>query len=167
MSEEKKKVSPIGIIAIVIAVALIALAIVWGVISLKTASRISCTQDSITLEEDKQYTSKEDVSAYVFKYKHLPSNYVTKMEAQLAGWIGGPLNEYLPGKLIGGDKFYVRFSNSGLPQAPGRYYRECDVNDDGKGDRKRERLVFSNDGYVYYTKDHYNTFELVYEGYDG
>ncbi|MGN1069057.1 MAG: ribonuclease domain-containing protein [Candidatus Fimadaptatus sp.] len=62
---------------------------------------------------------------------------------------------------IGGDRFGNR--EGLLPDARGRQYYECDVNYDG-GYRGGERIVFSSDGLIYYTCDHYNTFALLYEG---
>ena len=111
------------------------------------------------LPEDGSYTTKEDVALYLITYGHLPDNFVTKKEAEKAGWSGGSLEKVLPGKCIGGD----RFGNleGKLPKASGRRWTECDINTLGKKSRGAERLVFSNDGLIYYTGDHYETFELV------
>ena len=119
--------------------------------------------DSITLAENGSYNSKEDVSAYILKYGHLPDNYITKAEAQADGWIGGSVSDVIPGKSIGGDRFYIEYTVGDAPlKAEGRYYTECDVNTLGKEDRGTERLIFSNDGLIYYTNDHYQTYELLY-----
>lgn len=53
-------------------------------------------------------------------------------------------------------------SIDGMAQAPGRYYCECDVDTFGQEERGEHRLLFSNDGLVYYTADHYDTFTLIY-----
>ena len=100
------------------------------------------------------------MALYLITYGHLPDNFVTKKEAEKAGWSGGSLEKVLPGKCIGGD----RFGNleGKLPKASGRCWTECDINTLGKKSRGAERLVFSNDGLIYYTGDHYETFELVY-----
>lgn len=115
----------------------------------------------IDLDEDGTYTSKEDVAAYLYLYQHLPSNFITKNEAKALGWESkeGNLDEVAPGMSIGGDKFgnYEGL----LPEADGRQYYECDINFDG-GYRGSERIIFSNDGLIYYTGDHYETFELLY-----
>ncbi|MBR2703789.1 MAG: ribonuclease [Oscillospiraceae bacterium] len=108
------------------------------------------------LPEDGSYTSKEDVSLYLMTYGHLPFNFVTKDEAEKAGWNGGSLEYVLPGKCIGGDRFGNREGQ--LPKAKGRTWRECDINTLGKRSRGPERLVYSNDGLIYYTPDHYETF---------
>jgi hypothetical protein len=94
-------------------------------------------------------------------YGHLPSNYVTKAEAEDAGWKteGLDLDEACPGKSIGGDRFGNREKR--LPNAKGRTWRECDVDSTG-GRRGAKRIVYSNDGLIYYTDDHYKNFEQLY-----
>ena len=111
-------------------------------------------------DEDGSYTTKEDVLAYLIAYGHLPANFITKNEARAAGWEGGSLERYCPGKCIGGDRFGNR--EGLLPSATGRVWPECDTNTLGKKSRGAERLVFSNDGLIYYTGDHYESFELLY-----
>lgn len=117
-------------------------------------------QDVQTLDEDGSYTSRDDVALYILTYGHLPSNFVTKNEARAAGWEGGSLEKYLPGKCIGGDRFGNR--EGLLPDASGRSWTECDINTLGASSRGAERIVFSNDGLIYYTADHYESFELLY-----
>ena len=116
--------------------------------------------DSAQIQEDGTYTTKEDVALYIHTYGCLPSNFVTKDEAKQAGWEGGSLEKYLPGKCIGGDRFGNR--EGLLPDAPGRTWTECDINTLGASSRGAERIVFSNDGLIYYTGDHYDSFELLY-----
>ena len=113
-----------------------------------------------TLDEQGTYTSKEDVALYIHLYGHLPDNFVTKSEAEKAGWSGGSLERYLPGKSIGGNRFGNR--EGLLPDAPGRKWTECDINTLGASSRGAERIVFSNDGLIYYTGNHYESFELLY-----
>ena len=72
---------------------------------------------------------------------------------------GGEVGKVLPGKSIGGDRYYNR--EGLLPKAEGRIWTECDVGD-RRNTRGAERIVFSNDGLVYYTPDHYDSFELLY-----
>ena len=105
--------------------------------------------------------SKEAVALYIHTYGCLPDFYMTKAEARDAyGWEGGPLDSYAPGLCIGGDEF--RNYEDQLPDAPGRHYTECDINTIGGSERGAERIVFSNDGLVFYTSDHYDTFELLF-----
>lgn len=115
----------------------------------------------IQVEEDGTYTSKEEVAVYLHRYGHLPSNYITKSEAQKLGWKSseGNLDEVAPGMSIGGD----RFGNyeGMLPEEEGRTYRECDIDYDG-GYRNDRRIIYSNDGLIFYTGDHYETFEQLY-----
>ena len=112
------------------------------------------------LSEDGSYTTQEDVALYIHLYGRLPKNFITKKEAQALGWSGGELEPYAPGKCIGGDRFgnYEGL----LPEKKGRSYQECDIDTLGAKERGAKRIVFSNDGLIYYTPDHYKSFELLY-----
>ena len=112
------------------------------------------------LAEDGVYTSKEDVALYIHLYGKLPENFITKKEAKALGWEGGSLEPYAPGKSIGGDRFgnYEGI----LPEEDGVAYKECDIDTMGADQRGAKRIVFSNEGAVYYTEDHYKSFELLY-----
>lgn len=112
------------------------------------------------LDEYGSYTTKEDVALYIHTYGCLPSNFITKGQARQAGWSGGSLEPYCPGMCIGGDSFGNR--EGLLPKAQGRSWTECDVNTLGADSRGAERIVFSNDGLIYYTGDHYESFTLLY-----
>ncbi len=103
------------------------------------------------------YDGKDEVALYLHVYGELPSNYITKQEARELGWDGGSLERYAPGKCIGGDRFgnYER-------KLPDGKYRECDIDTLNARNRGAKRLVFSNDE-IYYTDDHYKTFELLYD----
>ncbi len=116
------------------------------------------TKDAIP--EDGVYTTKDDVALYIHTYGRLPDNFITKKEARKLGWNGGGLEDYAPGKCIGGDKFgnYEGL----LPEEDGREYTECDIDTLGKDSRGAKRIVFSNDGLIYYTDNHYDSFTLVY-----
>ena len=117
--------------------------------------------EEAALDENGSYSTKEDVALYIHTYGHLPPNFMTKKEAEAAGWSGGSLDRVVPGMCIGGDRFgnYEGL----LPKAKGRQWTECDINTLGAKSRGPERIVFSNDGLVYYTPDHYESFELLYE----
>lgn len=115
-----------------------------------------------TLDRDGSYYLLEDVALYIHLYEQLPPNYITKSEARALGWDSqaGNLWEVAPGCVIGGDRFG---NNEGLlPEAEGRDYYECDVNYDG-GYRDEERIVYSDDGLIFYTADHYESFTQLYE----
>ena len=113
------------------------------------------------VQEDGEYTSKEEVALYIHLYNHLPDNFITKKEAKKLGWESkeGNLGEVAPGKSIGGD-YFGNYEDL-LPEEDGRDYYECDIDSDG-GYRGAKRIVFSNDGLIYYTEDHYESFELLY-----
>ena len=112
------------------------------------------------LDYNGSYTTAEDVAVYLWQYGELPGNFITKSEARELGWEGGSLEPYAPGCCIGGDRFgnYEGL----LPEEDGRRYFECDINTLGADSRGAERIVYSSDGLIYYTPDHYETFELLY-----
>ena len=116
---------------------------------------------SINVEENGNYTSKDDVALYIHTYGKLPLNYITKAKAQEMGWDPekGNLSDVLPGMSIGGSAFGNYEGN--LPRATGRRYFECDIDYEG-GYRGAKRLIYSNDGLVFYTEVHYKTFEQLY-----
>lgn len=119
------------------------------------------SEEVASVAEDGEYTSKEEVAEYIYLYGHLPSNFITKNEAKDLGWVSkeGNLDEVAPGMSIGGD--YFGNYEGILPEEDGREYHECDIDFDGTY-RNAKRIVYSNDGLIYYTEDHYETFELLY-----
>ena len=100
-------------------------------------------------------TDPQEIADYIFAHGELPPNFITKKEAQALGWRGGDLYAYAPGKSIGGSVF-ANYEKK-LPKVKGRVYRECDANYTG-GKRGDDRIVYSNDGHVWFTSDHYETF---------
>lgn len=113
------------------------------------------------IDEDGVYNSKEDVALYIHTYGHLPDNYVTKDEAKALGCTSlGRIKDYLENGAIGGDIFYNR--EGLLPKMDGRTYYECDIDTWNKTSRGAKRIVFSSDGLIYYTDDHYSSFTLLY-----
>ncbi len=109
------------------------------------------------LDPDGVYTSKEDVALYLHLYGELPQNFMTKSEARELGWSGGGLDRYADGMCIGGD----RFGNyEGL--LPEGSYHECDVDTLHADSRGAKRIIYSDDGRIYYTEDHYESFTLLY-----
>ena len=97
---------------------------------------------------------------YMKQYGHLPSNYISKAVAQKLGWDSkkGNLRNVMPNSIMGGDKFSNR--KGLLPASSGRVWFEADINYTG-GYRNTQRLVYSNDGLVFVTYDHYKTFYEV------
>ncbi|MCR5674894.1 MAG: ribonuclease [Lachnospiraceae bacterium] len=114
--------------------------------------------ESPAVEEDGVYTKASDVALYLHLYGHLPGNFITKKEARALGWEGGGLEPYAPGKCIGGDRFGNYDGN--LPEDA--VYHECDIDTLGVGSRGAKRIVYAEDGSIYYTEDHYETFTRLY-----
>ena len=112
-------------------------------------------------------TDPQSITDWLFAHDFtLPDNFITKRQAQALGWDSSYnyLSDVAPGKSIGGDRFgnYEGL----LPTAKGRQYYECDcwyVS----GRRNAYRIVFSNDGLVYYTEDHYRTFTEMFPSVPG
>lgn len=123
-------------------------------------SQYSNDDIEIEISEDGEYLTVDSVAEYIMLYSHLPENYLTKEEAMELGWVSseGNLWEVADGMCIGGDVFFNY--DDVLPDANGRQWYECDVNYSG-GFRNAERIVYSNDGLVYYTNDHYETFRKI------
>ena len=117
--------------------------------------------DSPSVDEDGWYSDKDSVALYLHTYGRLPGNYLTKKEAASLGWDSrkGNLWEVAEGMSIGGDSFGNR--EGLLPNANGRKWYECDINYQG-GFRGAERILYSNDGLIYYTGDHYQSYTQLY-----
>lgn len=105
-----------------------------------------------------QLTSETTVVSYVKRNGQLPDYYITKNDARNKGWKASERNlcDVLPGHAIGGDTFTNRERR--LPIKKGRKYYEADLNYNC-GERNAHRLIYSNDGLIYVTYDHYHTFE--------
>ena len=144
------------ITTIIIIIAL--LATLLASTSIQKTGNNTSIENSTNISIDGQYVSKDEVASYIKLYHKLPSNYITKKEAQDLGWQGGPLKSYAPGKSIGGDVFTNR--QGVLPRSDKKYI-ECDIDANGT-QRGAKRIVYSTDNYkVYYTEDHYNTFTEI------
>ena len=128
-----------------------------GPASEKTAEAEPDDSAEKRIDENGSYTTRDDVALYIHVYGKLPSNFITKKEAEKLGWTGGSLEPYAPGKCIGGG----RFGNyeGVLPQGN---YKECDIDTLGKKSRGAKRIVYSDDGRIYYTADHYESFTQLY-----
>lgn len=131
-----------------------------------TTATVTTTTEATTaatgaaIDFDGTYTKKDDVALYIHTYGCLPQNFISKKDAQALGWEGGSLEPYAPGMCIGGS--YFGNYEGLLPEKKGRKYTECDIDTLGKKSRGAKRIVFSNDGLIYYTDDHYESFELLY-----
>ncbi|MBR0104195.1 MAG: ribonuclease [Firmicutes bacterium] len=111
-----------------------------------------------TISEYGEYSDPYEVAEYLYTYHHLPSNYITKDEAEDLGWNSskGNLWDVAEGMSIGGDRF-----GNYEKQLPKGNYHECDVNYEG-GFRGSERLIYSDEFEIYYTQDHYESFIQLY-----
>ncbi|WP_314821065.1 ribonuclease domain-containing protein [Stomatobaculum longum] len=128
-----------------------------------TATRASerDTEAGSGIREDGSYTSRDEVALYLQTYGKLPKNFISKKDAEEQGFrFGeGDFGEAFPGMSVGGS----RFGNyeGQLPEKSGRRYYECDIDYQG-GRRNAKRLVYSNDGLIFYTDDHYKSFTQLY-----
>ena len=106
-------------------------------------------------------TDPQSIADYIFAHGELPDNFITKKEAQALGWDSSRnyVSDVAPGKSIGGD-WFGNYQGK-LPRAKGRTFRECDCNY-VKGKRKDDRIVWSSDGRVWFTDDHYETFTELF-----
>ena len=131
------------------------------VVTAEPAGAPKAEEPELPEEDAGPITEPQAIADYLFEHGELPENFITKEEAQKLGWDSSRnyLSDVAPGKSIGGD----RFGNyeGQLPKAKGRKFFECDANYTG-GKRGAERIVYSNDGHVWYTKDHYETFEELF-----
>jgi len=115
-------------------------------------------------EQQAPLTGFREVSDYIRQHHELPDNYITKKEAEKLGWVPAEGNLHLvaPGKSIGGDRFGNR--EGLLPKGKNRTWCEADINYK-KGPRGADRILFSNDGLIYMTTDHYKSFtDITKEG---
>lgn len=122
------------------------------------------------VQESGKYTTRDSVAAYLCKFDKLPSNYVGKNEGQnlyesktgksFEKWNFNPWTTI--GVMIGGDKFNNYASNASNYHAtlPEGSYREADVEYSAKN-RGTKRLVYQSDCVIYYTADHYETFNRL------
>ena len=162
----KKKLTPI------LALVLVALSVFFGapeearvvetytekIITAEPLPDVPAPETEAAIDFHGSYTTKEDVALYIHTYGDLPLNFMTKKQAKDLGWEGGSLEPVAPGMCIGGD-WFGNYEGL-LPED--REYTECDIDTLGKDSRGAKRIVFSEDGLIYYTEDHYKSFELLY-----
>ncbi|MFB9273755.1 ribonuclease domain-containing protein [Cohnella cellulosilytica] len=107
-------------------------------------------------------TGFREVADYIRRHHELPDNFITKKEAEALGWVPaqGNLHKVAPGKSIGGDRFGNR--EGLLPKAKNRIWYEADIHYE-QGTRGADRILYSNDGLIYMTVDHYQSFTDITE----
>ncbi len=141
------------------------MALRWLTLLLMLVAGGAARADEAALRRFAQGLGLRDVPAFVETVTslrasgRLPQRYVTKDQAERLGWRpGADLCRVAPGGAIGGDTFGNRERR--LPSAAGRVWREADL-DFNCGRRGASRLVWSSDGLIYVTVDHYRTFREV------
>lgn len=168
MSEKKNTQKPrhssYSIVAILVALLMVVLSRVGvslpdgarEVASVGTTAATMATE-APTATHAAAITAPQDIADYLFAYGKLPDNFLTKSEAKERGWDSSRnyVSDVAPGYAIGGDRFgnYEGL----LPDKAGRKWYEADANY-LSGPRGAERILYSSDGLVYYTADHYQTF---------
>lgn len=116
------------------------------------------TESPVEYGED--YDDRDRVALYLHLFGELPPHFISKEEARKLGWNGGEVEDFRPGAAIGGD-WFGNYEGL-LPKKKGRKYYECDIGTVGKRSRGAQRIIYSNDGLIYYTDDHYESFTLLY-----
>ena len=143
------------------ALVLVALLAISFLVPAMAENTITVYAADYPLTKDGHYQTMEEVAVYLTVFGKLPGNYIRKNAAEQLGWQNreGNLDEVAPGCSIGGD----RFGNyeGQLPDKKGRQWYEADCYYT-KGKRNAHRILFSNDGLVYYTDDHYETFTQMF-----
>ena len=122
------------------------------------APTAKATESPVIYGED--YDDKDRVALYLHLFGELPPHFITKEEARKLGWDSGEVEYFRSGAAIGGD-FFGNYENR-LPKKKGRTYHECDIDTVGKKSRGAKRIIWSTDGLIYYTDDHYESFTLLY-----
>ena len=147
---------------------LLAAALVWTGLALGAGNQKTKVEDlnlpvtSPTPEPDGPIIDPRSIADYLFSHDmQLPENFITKKEARALGWDNSRnyVGDVAPGKSIGGDTFGNYEGR--LPTGKGITYREADCYYNGKK-RNAYRVVYSSEGRVWYTEDHYNTFTELF-----
>ena len=162
----KRKTKLVAIIALLMAAVLVlsscaADAAVTGKKKKNTTPTPAVTAVPEATEEPGPIIEPQRIADYLFEHGELPDNFITKKEAQALGWDSSRnyVSDVAPGKSIGGD--YFGNYEGILPKDKGQKYHEADCYYTG-GKRRAERIVYSSDGHVYYTEDHYATFTELF-----
>ncbi|CAI1693060.1 MULTISPECIES: ribonuclease [Serratia] len=143
------------LVAIVIAV------VIAGFTAMRSNDRVIANVPAVAEGQSiDQLTQQQRVVSYLQQHQRLPDYYITKKQAREQGWDArnGNLCSVLPGKAIGGDRFSNREGQ--LPTAHSRVWREADINYQC-GRRGADRLLYSSDGLIFVTRDHYKNFIRV------
>ena len=138
--------------------------------SIESSSSVDIYDIYEAVEESGVYTTKDSVAAYLCKFDKLPSNYVGKNEGKdlyesstgntFSKWNFNPWTTI--GVMIGGDDFnnYASDPDYYHENLPEGSYSEADVDYSGSN-RGTKRLIYQSGCIIYYTADHYETFDLL------
>ena len=138
--------------------------------SIESSSSVDIYEIYEAVEESGEYTTKDSVAAYLCKFDKLPSNYVGKNEGKdlyesstgntFSKWNFNPWTTI--GVMIGGDDFnnYASDPDYYHENLPEGSYSEADVDYSGSN-RGTKRLIYQSGCIIYYTADHYETFDLL------
>lgn len=102
-----------------------------------------------------------DGADWHLKYKgKLPEYYLTRDDASSLGWNPNKntLDNIASNRMIFGGQYFNKTGH--LPEKKGRIWYEADINYIS-GKRNSERIVFSNDGLIFVTYNHYKTFAEI------
>lgn len=123
------------------------------------------TGNDAVIDESGEFIDKQNVALYLHTYDRLPDNYMAYSVFEATGWDESELRSQTDNELksLG----YKEFRNDEELLPEGKSYQSADINFGGGTSRGLERLVFSEDGLIYYTGDHYESFELLYGELDG
>ncbi|MCH5172365.1 MAG: hypothetical protein J1F31_06025 [Erysipelotrichales bacterium] len=111
-----------------------------------------------TIEENAYYTYLDDVALYIDIYQKLPTNFITKATYEAEGKIYGSSTR------IGGDYFSNKYGNNQYIIGRFSYMTECDISSSVSNRGAKRLLINSNWTRIFYTSDHYETFQ-EYLGY--
>lgn len=158
MMKKQLVIIVVGLLAAWFVVNKISNAVKKATIDYPTQTKVQAQVPSKYSQEIDDLTKEEIVVAYIKEHNKLPEYYITKREALRLGWQAskGNLCDVAKDKAIGGDIFTNREKQ--LPAERKRKWYEADLNYHC-GRRGADRVVFSNDGLIFVTFNHYKTFQ--------
>ena len=116
----------------------------------------------VTVKAGTATINGKDGADWTLKYRdELPDYYISYQDAKERGFRNylGNLSFVAPNRMVARGVYQNR--NGHLPSKEGRIWYEADINYRG-GFRNSQRVIYSNDGLLFVTYDHYMTFfEIV------
>lgn len=96
---------------------------------------------------------------YLIEYGQLPNNFITK-GSQETWMVRRQFRTLRPRQMYWRRLFWQLRKSS--PVVSGRTYHECDIDTLNAKSRGAKRIIYSDDGQIYYTDNHYKSFTLLY-----